>query len=62
MVSEVDDLNCLSALLDVHDNIMHVIINKSTVDMIYLHFSKAFDKVDYDILLPKLRDLGIKEG
>ena len=38
--------SCLSALLDVYDNIMHMINNKSTVDMIYLDFSKAFDKVD----------------
>ena len=28
----------LSALLDVYDNIMHMIINKSTVDMIYMDF------------------------
>ena len=52
--------SCLSALLDVYDNIMHMINNKFTVDMIYLNFSKAFDKVDQGILLHKLRDLGIK--
>ena len=52
--------SCLSALLDVYYNIMHMINNKSTVDMIYLDFSKAFDKVDPGILLHKLRDLGIK--
>ena len=50
---------CLSALLDVYDNIMHMINNKSTVDMIYLYFSKAFDNVDHVIPLHKLRDLGI---
>ena len=49
----------LSALLDVYYNIMHMINNKSTVDMIYLDFSKDFDKVDHGILLHKLRDLGI---
>ena len=51
--------SCLSALLDVYDNIMHMINNKSTVDMIYLDFSKDFDKVDHGILLHKLRDIGI---
>ena len=49
----------MSALLDVYDNIMHMINNKPTVDMIYLDFSKAFDKVDHGIRLHKLRDLGI---
>ena len=51
--------SCLSALLDVYDNIMHMINNKSTVDMIYLNFSKTCDKVKHGILLHKLRDLGI---
>ena len=27
--------------------------------MIYLDFSKAFDKVDHGVLLHKLRDMGI---
>ena len=47
--------SCLSALLDVYDNIMHMINNKSTVYMIYRDFSKVFDKVDHGILLHKLR-------
>ena len=51
--------SCLSTLLDAYNNIMHMINNKSTVDMIYLDFSKAFDKIDHGILLHKLRELGI---
>ena len=41
---------------------MHMINNKSTVDMMYLYFSKAFDKVDHGILFHKRRDLDITDG
>ena len=51
--------SCLSALLNVFDNFMNMIDSSTTVDMIYLDFSKAFDKVDHGIVLHKLRDLGI---
>ena len=37
--------SCLSALFDVFDNIMHMLDSNSSVDMVYLDFSKAFDKV-----------------
>ena len=51
--------SCLSALLDVFDNIMHMLDSNSSVDMVYLDFSKAFDKVHHGILLHKLRAVGI---
>ena len=51
--------SCLSALLGVFDDLMHMLSSDCTVDMIYLDFSKAFDKVDHGILLHKLKDLGI---
>ena len=51
--------SCLSALLNVFDNLMNMIDSSTTVDMIYLDFSKAFDKVDHGIVLHKLKDLGI---
>ena len=38
---------------------MHMLDNYSSVDMVCLDFSKAFNKVDHDILLHKLRALGI---
>ena len=51
--------SCLSALLDVFDNIMHMLNTSPSVDMVYLDFAKAFDKVDHGILLHKLRRFGI---
>ena len=53
------DLSCLSALFIVLDNLMNMINSKSTVDMIYLDFSKAFDRVHHGIVLHKLRDFRI---
>ena len=52
--------SCLSALLNVYNDIVHMISDPSAVvDMIYLDFAKAFDKVDHGILLRKLREIGI---
>ena len=52
---------CLSALLDVYDNMMTSLSNnpKSSVDMIYLDYARAFDKVDHGVLLNKLKNFGI---
>ena len=50
----------MSALLSVYDDLMLMFTDSScSVDMIYLDFSKAFDKVDHGVLLHKLRDMGI---
>ena len=51
--------SCLSALLDVYDDIMHMISGGDIVDMVYLDISKAFDKGDHGIILHKLKALGI---
>ena len=52
--------SCLSALLNVYDDIVHMIsVPSAVVDLIYLDFAKAFDKVDHGILLRKLREIGI---
>ena len=42
-------------MLDVFDNIMHMLDSNSSVDMVYLDFSKAFDKVDHGIILHNLK-------
>ena len=52
--------SCLSALLEVYDNILAYQSEGSTnVDMIYLDFTKAFDKGDHGVFCHKLRHLGI---
>ena len=50
--------SCLSALLDVLDNIMNMLGKGPSVDMVYLDFAKAFDRDDHGVLLHKLKDLG----
>ena len=52
--------SCLSALLMVYDNIMTTLNSSVSIDMIYLDFAKAFDKVDHNILLHKVKALGIQ--
>ena len=53
--------SCLSALLSVYDELINNLSNcqPSYIDMIYLDFAKAFDKVDHGVLLHKLKSMGI---
>ena len=53
--------SCLSALLSVYDKLIQNISSNlsSCIDMIYLDFAKAFDKVDHGVLLHKLKKLSI---
>ena len=46
--------SCLSALLNVFDDIMQLMSGGNTVDMVYLDFAKAFDKVDHFSIKSKL--------
>ena len=46
-------------LLNYYDSIITLIEEGNHVDAIYLDFSKAFDKVDHNILLCKIKILGI---
>ena len=38
---------------------MHLMSGGNSVDMVYLDFAKAFDKVDHGVLLHKIKTLGI---
>ena len=51
--------SCLSQLLSHYDTILRLIEEGLGTDVIYLDFSKAFDKVDFGILLSKIKKLGI---
>ena len=51
--------SCLSELLAHYDEILTSLENNNCVDTVYLDFAKAFDKVDFVILLEKLKKLGI---
>ena len=60
MILEVAVHACQRCLM--YYNLMNIINSSTTVDMIYLDFSKAIDKVDHGIVLHKLRDLGITDN
>ena len=51
--------SCLSQLLEHYQQIIDGLEDGSAVDVVYLDFSKAFDKVDHNILLDKLSSIGI---
>ena len=51
--------SCLSQLLKQYDDILNNLLDQNETDVIYLDFSKAFDKVDHQILFRKLSNIGI---
>ena len=48
-----------SQLIDHYDYILTQLEQNELVDVIYLDFAKAFDKVDHDILCRKVKNIGI---
>ena len=51
--------SCISQLLNHHTKIIEALELGKKVDVIYLDFAKAFDKVHHGILLQKLKKVGI---
>ena len=51
--------SCLTQLLEHIDNVLKNLSNGNEVDVIYLDYSKAFDKVDHAVLLAKMQQYGI---
>ena len=51
--------SCLSQLLEQFDVILSILEQDANADVVYLDFSKAFDKVDHKIVLHKMKMLGI---
>ena len=51
--------SCLSQLLSHVENITQILEDGDNVDVIYLDFSKAFDKVDFLLTLRKIKLLGV---
>ena len=51
--------SCLSQLLQHHYEILEGLAEGANVDVIYLDYAKAFDKVDHGILSQKIKKLGI---
>jgi hypothetical protein len=50
----------MTQLLEHYDNIVSALCDGFNVDVIYLDFAKAFDKVDHNILLQKVHNSGIR--
>ena len=51
--------SCLSQLVQHYDRIVKHMEEGRNVDVIYLDFSKAFDKLDFTITLDKLQKIGV---
>ena len=53
--------SCLSQLLEHHLEILDMLERGENVDLVYLHFAKAFDKCEINLLLHKPRPLESQE-
>ena len=51
--------SCLSQLLSHFDEILSILEVGNNADIVYLDFAKAFDKVDINLVIEKIKCLGI---
>ena len=51
--------SCLTELIDYQNEILQAVLDNKNMDVIYLDFAKAFDKVDHKIVLQKAKKMGI---
>ena len=51
--------SCPSQQLEHHNKLLEELEKSNNVDVIYLDFAKAFDKVDHSVFLNKLKEIGI---
>ncbi|KAF7239897.1 hypothetical protein EYD10_13461 [Varanus komodoensis] len=54
--------SCQTNLVEFYDKVSRWLDGGDAVDVVYLDFSKAFDKVPHDILVEKLRSFGIHQS
>ena len=52
--------SCLGQLLAHHNEVLENLESSSNADVIYLDFAKAFDKVDFNVLLLKLENVRVE--
>ena len=58
-LDKADHVFHLSQLLEHYDNILKVLEEGNNADVVYLDFSKCFDKIDIGLLCHKLKQNGI---
>ena len=51
--------SCLTALIDYFNTIVELLLTNQNVDVVYLDFAKAFDRVDHGVLLEKMKRIGV---
>ncbi|KAF7244071.1 Vascular endothelial growth factor C [Varanus komodoensis] len=54
--------SCQTNLVEFYDKVSRWLDGGDAVDVVYLDFSKAFDKVSHDILVEKLKSFGIHQS